>query len=383
MNILIFPSWYVTPDNPISGIFFREQAQALHQSGINVYVLVLRCHSIRNIISYINTKKRYFYNDNGAKTYNVNYLNFFPKLKKAPLFYAAFVLKKAIKKIAKDNNIQFDLVHIHSAIDAGIIYLLSGQKTKYIITEHTTLYAEKRILPFKEKYLAKVFSSAGCIIAVSNGLKKDIEKYTTKNIDVIFNIISMDTHSPKMEANKNKFRFFSLGLSVNQKGFDILVSAFSKTSIKKYCELYIAGLNSQEMRNLNYYIDSEKICENIKLFGILSREEVAHYMYNCDCFVLPSRFETFGVVFAEAMYFGKPVIASKTGGPDSYVTPETGIVVPVEDAVETTKALEYMFYNRTRFVPSYIKEYAIQSFSKEKIVGQIREKYDEILSTNN
>jgi glycosyltransferase involved in cell wall biosynthesis len=94
-------------------------------------------------------------------------------------------------------------------------------------------------------------------------------------------------------------------------------------------------------------------------------------MYNCDCFVLPSRFETFGVVFAEAMHYGKPVIATRTGGPDSFITPETGITVPVDNIAETAKAMKTMYENIANYNADYIKEYAIHKFSGESISKKI------------
>jgi hypothetical protein len=39
MNILIIPSSYPSDENPLSGIFYKEQAQALHKEGVNITVL--------------------------------------------------------------------------------------------------------------------------------------------------------------------------------------------------------------------------------------------------------------------------------------------------------------------------------------------------------
>ncbi|RYZ65226.1 MAG: glycosyltransferase, partial [Proteobacteria bacterium] len=56
--------------------------------------------------------------------------------------------------------------------------------------------------------------------------------------------------------------------------------------------------------------------------------------YNeCDIFVAPSRYESFGLVFLEAMVFGKPVIAGDAGGGPEVVTHEkSGLLVPPGDA---------------------------------------------------
>jgi glycosyltransferase involved in cell wall biosynthesis len=93
---------------------------------------------------------------------------------------------------------------------------------------------------------------------------------------------------------------------------------------------------------------------------------------------LASRFETFGVVFVEAMASGVPVIASKTGGPDSFVTSETGMLVSVENIEETTAALETMFFKKNSFDYEYIRNYAVENFSEEVIAKKIIGLYEEI-----
>ncbi|HAW08195.1 MAG TPA: hypothetical protein DCW42_03355, partial [Bacteroidetes bacterium] len=54
MNILIIPSWYPTKDNPISGIFFKEQAEALVERIDFVNVLNVSGYSLRNLSKIIN-----------------------------------------------------------------------------------------------------------------------------------------------------------------------------------------------------------------------------------------------------------------------------------------------------------------------------------------
>ena len=97
---------------------------------------------------------------------------------------------------------------------------------------------------------------------------------------------------------------------------------------------------------------------------------------------MPSRFETFGVVFAEAMYMGKPVIASITGGPDSFVTKETGILVPVNDTKAVVEAMIKIKHNYNSYNSDYIKKFAVNTFSKSTICKQIVEEYKKILGNS-
>jgi glycosyltransferase involved in cell wall biosynthesis len=384
MNILFFPSWYPVIGNSLYGIFFREQALALKRAGINIYVLHLNNKGIRYFLKRLEIKiKINVYNDDGINTYRVDYINLFP-MKYFPLFnlfFNAIILRKYFFYIEKNNKIKFDIVHIHSAINAGMIFKMSNIKRKYIITEHSSAYSRNIITSFEKKYLHGVFSSAKQLIVVGDGLKKEISLYTSNQIDVIFNIVSMKKYKPQKDQKKKCFRFFSLGMNIINKGMDILVVAFCESQICELAELLIAGLNQSEIDILEEIKKKYNKGNNIQLLNKLTREEVAYNMYNCDCFALTSRFETFGIVFAEAMYFGKPVIASKTGGPDSFITMETGILVPIEDINLTREALEYMFYNKEKYNEEYIKNYAWDNFSEEVITKKIINVYNNVINS--
>ena len=374
MNILFIPSWYPNSENETNGIFFKEQAHALLKNNVNIFILSLNTYYFRNIFNYLKLKKKIdFYNDNGIKTYIINYLNIFPRFKYLFFIYSSLKLKHYYQYIIDENSIKFDLIHIHSIFNAGIFYYLSKIPINYIITEHVTFFS-RNMLSFLDKYFVKkVLLSAKRIISVGNGLKDELSKYTDKNIDIIYNMVSLNKSNCKLDLNKKYFRFFSLGEGLYKKGFDILVTAFKNSNICDKAELIIAGLTEKEIKKLKKMFK----VNNIKLLGIITREEVSFNFYNCDCFVLPSRFETFGVVFAEAMYFGKPVIASVTGGPDSFITPETGMLVPVNNTYETMLAMENMYLKFSNYDNNHIMEYANSQFSENIISNKIIKIYQD------
>lgn len=379
MNILVLPSWYPSQNKPLNGIFFKEQVEALKRNLSEldkIFVLAYEEYSLLNLFPFLRATKSEFIEENNVCTYRYSYLKLIPKFHYLFFRFASFLLKNKINKINKTTKI--DIIHIHSALNAGIYYYLSGLDIPYIITEHHSAFSRKKISKIQEKYLANTFNNAYRVIAVSNGLRKDIRKYTNNDISVVYNLVNINfqTNLKQKEISKNTqkmyFSFFSLGLDSYKKGLDILIKAFLLIK-NDNVSLTIAGLSDKEKNELSILFKSTKIT----LLGRLTREEVFEYMDNCNCFILPSRYETFGIVFAEAMFLGKPVICSKTGGPDSFVTKEVGLCVPIEDINATYIAMEEMIKNYDKYDKQKIISYALSNFGEKSICKKIIALYKE------
>lgn len=218
MKVLLLPSWYPNSDNELDGIFFKEQAEALSKRGIEVIVLSINIISLSRINKTRLKKGLSITEENGVKVYRYNTYNYFPRLTELYLRNYANLIKKLIKKIIKEEG-EIGLVHIHSAIDAGIAYSISKIDIPYVITEHSSKYQRNLLNSVQKKYLNDVFSNAKDIIAVGLGLKNALAEYTDKdNIKVISNPISLKKIEVTKEKDKSRFRFFSLGILTKNKG---------------------------------------------------------------------------------------------------------------------------------------------------------------------
>ena len=112
------------------------------------------------------------------------------------------------------------------------------------------------------------------------------------------------------------------------------------------------------------------------LLGPLSRAEVAGAMQRCDAFVLPSRYETFGVVCAEAMACGKPVIGTRTGGLDGFMQETGGLLVDAGDTEQLAGAMEQLLRFSGACDPEKIRRQIVQRFSMEEISAQLTAVYE-------
>ena len=84
----------------------------------------------------------------------------------------------------------------------------------------------------------------------------------------------------------------------------------------------------------------DKIRERIVFHGRQSEEALRGYYAACDVFVAPSHYESFGLVFVEAMMFGKPVIGCRAGGMQEIIVEgETGLLAEAADRDSLTACL--------------------------------------------
>ena len=101
-----------------------------------------------------------------------------------------------------------------------------------------------------------------------------------------------------------------------------------------------------------------------------------------DVFVLPSRWEGFGLVLLEAMAAGKPIVATRVGAiPEVVVDGETGVLIPAGDPLALAEGLSRLAMEPglARQLGDAGRERLRRRFSVEKMVGDTELLYRELL----
>ena len=81
---------------------------------------------------------------------------------------------------------------------------------------------------------------------------------------------------------------------------------------------------------------------NVILTGKKTRVEIAEYLSRSKAFILLSERETFGVAFIEAMAAGLPVISTKSGGPECFITNNIGVLVEEDETCIVESMIEML-----------------------------------------
>lgn len=382
MHVLIVPSWYSTPTTPTRGSFFREQALALKNNGVKVTIANCSFLGIKDLgkLSLIDN----IYSDDGINVYNdVTYSYLYHKMYFNPMPYFYAKKLKRLYKLIERNEGKPDIIHAHSCLWAGPAAIKLGKlwNIPTVITEHNTAFSRSLLNKFEINCVKNALNNADKIITVSNGLKKDLKKIIGDiEIDVIPNPVDINKFvlSNKIRNEKDEFIFFSLCYLVHKKGIDILLKAFAKSFKDKKVLLYIGG-DGEEKENLVILANKLGIDKQVMFLGALSREQVKEYMNKCDVFVLPSRHETFGVVFIEALASGKPIIATDTGGPNDIVTQKNGLLIQKDNVNELSESMEKILLNIDAYNSAEIRDDCTRRFSNESVTKLLIELYAELI----
>jgi glycosyltransferase involved in cell wall biosynthesis len=133
----------------------------------------------------------------------------------------------------------------------------------------------------------------------------------------------------------------AVGALVPRKGYDVLIAALA-TLAELPWRLTIAGDRTRDpasAQQLECDIALFDLAARVTLAGAVSDERLAGLYDGADLFVLPSRYEGYGMGFAAAIAHGLPVIGTAAGALPETVPAGAGILVPPDDAAALAAAL--------------------------------------------
>ena len=387
MHIMVIPSWYSSSANKIHGSFFKEQFKALANNDEKVTVAYNEIWPITMLEKIHEKRGINFSIEDNLRTYRYKDYNYFPK---SPLMFKSFNkrMDKLYQEIIKKEG-KVDIIHAHSAFWGGIAaaHLSKKYNIPLVLTEHSSLKHAKYTKESYKKYIFEAYENAACLIAVGNGLKKELQEYVDRPIEVIHNMVDLelfyideDTESKNSKSNE-EFKFFSCAFLEEGKGMDCLIRSFTEAFKDEKVTLRIGGNGSLKLL-LKKLI--EKLCmdNQIKLLGALSREDVSKEMRRCDAFVLPSEHETFGVVYIEALACGKPVIGADNGGAEDIIEEYNGIIAKKKNVEELTKALIKIKEDYEMYDKCGIREKIVFSYSEKVLVEKLKGVYKKVYEGN-
>jgi glycosyltransferase involved in cell wall biosynthesis len=387
MKVMVIPSWYPSRRNPLGGIFCREQAEALAEcADCDVFVCDWgQKDGALSLSEPLSTWRNLLWRLRARRAVRHRGRHFFEFFEPTCFWSSKFPgggnqrILGAIRHIRRRIQRQFgelDIIHAHVSNPGGYVAQLLAAESgvPYVLTEHWGMFPGNLINGRPSFEIEAAMHNAAAVVSVSRSAAKKIQSFGYQRVRVIPNLVDEDRFMSKSAPNCI-FRFFSMGGLTKVKGFDILLRAIAQWSPRAgEVEFVIAGEGAMKSEYQRLAVNLG-ISGLIRWVGAVSREAAPSYFQDSHAFVMASRSESFGIVFAEAIASGRPVIATRCGGPEDIVNDVNGILVPVEDVAALAAALVRMKEEYRRFDAAAIREDFMRRFSRMAVTAQIRTLY--------
>ena len=390
MHILIVPSFYPTAECPLNGIFFKEQALMLKQRGLKIGVLYPEIRPLKTARLELLGRNYFQYSaawEQGLATCRWHAWNLSPSYLKGTMHLWIYAVRRLFERYTAEQGMP-DLIHAHSSLWAGIAVsqLCQNIALPYLLTEHRHQFLlTDASAPAWLQYswlknaLRTAFGRAAGGIAVSAHLRNCLQQHlapSVSHIQVLPNFIDTDLFCPTHQQRiGNPFTFLTVAHLVKGKNIDGLLHAFHRV-LKVDCKLSlrIAG-GGPEKKRLEQLAKQLNIGSNVEFLGEVPRDKIKEAYASAHAFVLPSRHETFGIAFIEALAMGLPLIGTRCGGPEEIIAPEVGMLLTQNTIDELAQAMLQMKQNYQLYDPERLRAYAHNHYGKEAVTQKLLKLY--------
>ena len=372
MKILIIPSEFPTISRPGSGTFIMDQTKILADGGFDVTVLYhdqLSPIEALNSKSFCSVKKDKI----GRLTTIISTGLNIPKLSEK-------LFVRGIDNLLQNHtNNDFDIIHAHFCVWSGICakYISDKYKIPYIVTEHSSSFPRGQYNKYKLKKAREVFLKSSKNIVPSKFLESAICKEIEKKINFLIVSNPVTIKDPKI-SKYEKTTAICISNLIELKSIDLIIKSLAKSGTD--INLNIAG-DGPELDSLKELVIALKIEDRVKFLGRIPRDQVAVEFSKSHFFCHASKFETFGIVVAESLFFGLPVICTRCGAPESFLSEENSILVDVDDENAYVEAFKKMNKSMNKFDRDAIIKRVKDEFGTNVFLEKHRQIYEELFKS--
>ena len=328
MKVLFLAAWYPSPRDAMAGLFVQKHAEALRLQGADVRVL--------------------YYESTGVQWLRDMWQGW-------QRLHREWGLPDVVQMNVLDKN--------------GLLalYLKHHYHIPYFIIEHWSGYLPANFAfrgGWHGRIMRHIAKHANSIMPVSNVLKNAMQTCGIENAhwQKINNVVDDFFYQPYVKEPRTKKRLLHVScFDEKAKNIKGLLRATRKVAEKRQdFELVLVG-TGVDFEEDKAYADSLLFPNGILVFtGELTPEQVCRWMQQSDAFVLFSRYETAGVVLAECLAVGLPIIGSNAGAIPEVVNSQTGMLIPSEDEDALANAISFMLDHYQEYDTALIREHGKQ-----------------------
>lgn len=345
MNICLVVPEYPTQEHVAHGAgigaHYAHLARTLAKTGHVVHVLTLTRGKARDC------------QEKGVHLHKLNvtppfFLRIEALLDRLPIaeLYAIWKVNLALSKMVK--KFEIDIIETTSSRALCLIYLHRKRRLPVATRVNTTheeaaryrfhKFAKSQKLIFWLERLA--IKKSDYLIAPTQAHRDQICKKLNLDLskfELISHGIEVKNHVSKnaLDRERNELNILYVGRLEERKGTDLLLKAIPK--VIQECPSARFTLAGKDFRGNRYEKEffgngGKPYEDRVTFAGQVDNETLERLYEDCDILVVPSRYESFGLIYAEAMSHGKPVIGCRVGGvPEVVIDGVTGLLARADD----------------------------------------------------
>lgn len=281
---------------------------------------------------------------------------------------------------------EYDVIHAHYIhIDGELARQISLRSGKpYVVS--TQREARRFRNQIERKSAKRVVESAAAVTSLSPYAAEKISQISScvstvipYGIDELF--FKLSEHRQSSTGRVGRFKLITVCRLLKLKNIDVVLRALKELSRKYEFEFTIIG-DGPERSRLETIASAPCLQGRIRFEGYLEREQIREALFEHDLFVMPSSPETYGLVYAEAMACGLPILCAKENGfCGHFPERKAGLSVEAFSVQDTKSALEFFFENpeELKRMSSYTFNFA-KKFSKERCCVAYTEIFNDVLN---
>jgi len=267
----------------------------------------------------------------------------------AMLYYLMW--QRGVVAFVRKQQLQYDIVHnLNFHNDWSPSFLWKLQKPfvwgpvghhPLIPSKYLRIYFRSYLIKDRLTWLVKLFfwhmspsltrciKKADHIMCMNTGVPARLK--IKDRYSVAPSVATQDMGWDEKPLDRSVFRVISAGRLVPLKGFDLTIHSFARfvkelnPDQRRQCELLIVG-SGPSQPILEEIVRKEEVGDVVKFISWIERVELLKLFKTSSAFLFPSH-EGAGMVVAEALSFGVPVVCLANEGPGQYITPESGFAV--------------------------------------------------------
>lgn len=307
------------------------------------------------------------------------------------------VKKESIDVVLSQGIAGFGVVYVAKSMRIPFVTIMHGYATmgfQSVLNQVRSLKGD--FLYLVKSYLSAVYYSifqelpilinSSAIIAVSNEVrrvvgkrpfvKRDKIKVINYGIDLkLFDFSEEERKTTRLKLNISNHDEVVIFLSLlsKQKGANIALKALNELTSRKNLKLILVG-------DGEYFKEAQLLVKNLKLesrvifTGFVHNKDTHKYYNASDIFIFPTlRLESFGIVIAEAMACGKPVIASNIGSiPEVIDDGINGVLFPTGDFMTLARQINLLLNDQQRLamLAKNARQKALEKFSLLRMIEE-------------